>query len=240
MHANSIGTGRLLAIAREANARLIFVSTSEIYGDPLVHPQPEEYWGNVDPIGPRACYDESKRFGEALVSSWRRVHGVRAAIVRLFNTYGPGMRMDDGRVVPELISRALDGRSLTLHGGGTQTRSFMYVSDLVDGLMCVAQDYDLDGQILNIGNPTEITIAEMAMRILVATGSDSPISLGPGRDGDPQRRKPVIARMTSRYGWTPSVSLDEGLRRTVAHVTADGGVETTETNRREMQPVGIA
>ncbi len=231
MHANSVGTGRLLAIARDANARLIFVSTSEVYGDPLVHPQPEGYWGNVDPIGPRACYDESKRFGEALVTSWRRVHGVRAAIVRLFNTYGPGMRMDDGRVVPELISRALDGRPVTLHGDGSQTRSFIYVSDLVEGLMCVARDVDLDGQVLNIGNPTEITIAEMARRIIAATGSGSPIALSPSRDGDPQRRKPDIARMTARYGWIPTVSLDEGLERTVAHVTA-GTVDALEEGLR--------
>jgi len=238
MDANSVGTGRLLAVARDANARLVYVSTSEVYGDPLVHPQHEDYWGNVDPIGPRACYDESKRFGEALVTSWRRVHGVRAAIVRVFNTYGPGMRMDDGRVVPELMSRALQGRPLMLHGDGRQTRSFMYVSDLVEGLMQVAQDPGLDGQVLNIGNPHEITIAEMAARIVAATGSDSPILVGPPRTGDPQRRKPDIGRMSARYGWRPSVSLDEGLQRTVAHV---GGVHTNrpEIGRLETLPVGI-
>jgi len=221
MHANSAGTERLLSVARDANARLIFVSTSEVYGDPLVHPQPEDYWGNVDPIGPRACYDESKRYGEALVTSWRRVHGVRAAIVRFFNTYGPGMRMDDGRVVPELISRAQQGRSLTLHGDGSQTRSFIYVSDLVAGLMCVVQDPDLDGLVLNIGNPAEITIAELALRIRAATGSDSPIALGPSRDGDPQRRCPDISRIKARYGWRPSVSLDEGLRFTIDASSGD-------------------
>lgn len=239
MHANSVGTGRLLAVARDANATLVYVSTSEVYGDPLVHPQHEDYWGNVDPIGPRACYDESKRFGEALVTSWRRVHGVRAAIVRVFNTYGPGMRMDDGRVVPELMSRALHGRPLTLHGDGSQTRSFMYVSDLVEGLMRVAQDPDLDGQVLNIGNQHEITIAEMATRIVAATGSDSPIVVGPARIGDPQRRKPDISRISARYGWRPTVSLDAGLRLTVAHVTGVSAATSTEASQVETLLLGM-
>jgi nucleoside-diphosphate-sugar epimerase len=234
MHANSAGTGRLLAIADEVGAGLVYVSTSEIYGDPLVHPQHEDYWGNVDPVGPRSCYDESKRFGEALVTAWRAVRGVRAAIVRVFNTYGPGMRMDDGRVVPELISAALDGRPLLLHGGGHQTRSFMYVSDLVEGLLAVAMDPDLDGQILNIGNPHEVTVAELADRILAATGSQSQIVRHPARPGDPQRRRPDITRVQARYGWRPTVSLDDGLARTIAHTKGD----PTSPQNGDTRPVG--
>ncbi len=239
LHANSAGTGRLLAVAREAGASLVYVSTSEVYGDPLVHPQREDYWGNVDPVGPRSCYDEAKRFGEALVTSWRAVHGVKAAIVRVFNTYGPGMRMDDGRVVPELISAALDGRPLVLHGDGQQTRSFMYVSDLVEGLLTVAMDPDLDGQILNIGNPHEITISEMAERIVATTGSGSEIVRGPARSGDPQRRKPDIGRMTTRYGWQPAIALDIGLARTIAH--ASGASTNTASGARPSGsvPLGI-
>lgn len=233
LHANSTGTGRLLAVAHDAGASLVYVSTSEVYGDPLVHPQHEDYWGNVDPVGPRSCYDEAKRFGEALVTSWRAVHGVKAAIVRVFNTYGPGMRMDDGRVVPELISAALDGRPLVLHGDGQQTRSFMYVSDLVEGLLTVATDPDLDGQILNIGNPHEITISDMAERIVATTGSSSEIVRGPARSGDPQRRKPDIGRMAARYGWQPVIALDIGLARTIAH--AAGASTTTESG---TQPTG--
>jgi nucleoside-diphosphate-sugar epimerase len=237
MHANSTGTGRLLEIAKASEAALVFVSTSEVYGDPLIHPQDETYWGNVDPVGPRSCYDESKRFGEALVTSWRNVHGVRAAIVRLFNTYGPGMRMDDGRVIPELISAALDRRPLMLHGDGLQTRSFMYVSDLIEGLISVATDPDLDGQILNIGNPDEVTVADVAERILAATGSDSSIVHVPARSGDPQRRKPDIGRMMARYGWRPAISLDIGLARTIAHVASDATTTKHDTARAESVSV---
>jgi len=212
---NSAGTWRLLEIAADAGARLVFVSTSEVYGDPLVHPQPETYWGNVDPIGPRACYDEGKRFGEALVTSFRRVRGVRAAIVRVFNTYGPVMRLDDGRVVPEFLAAALAGRPLPIQGDGTQTRSYMFVSDLVDGLLHVATDEDLDGLVLNIGNPHEITVRELAERLLAIMGSSVGTELVPARPGDPQRRCPDITRMMERYGWQPVVALDDGLGRTV-------------------------
>jgi dTDP-glucose 4,6-dehydratase len=213
--ANSAGTWRLLEIAGAADARLVYVSTSEVYGDPLVHPQPETYWGNVDPIGPRACYDEGKRFGEALVTSWRRERGVRAAIVRVFNTYGPALRLDDGRVVPEFLAAALAGRSLPIHGNGSQTRSYMYVSDLVEGLLRVAMDPDLDGQVLNIGNPHEVTVRELADRLLAIMGSTVGVTSVAGRPGDPRRRCPDISRMTDRYGWRPVVALDDGLRRTV-------------------------
>jgi len=212
---NSAGTWRLLEIAAATGARLVYVSTSEVYGDPLVHPQPETYWGNVDPIGPRACYDEGKRFGEALVTSFRRVRGVRAAIVRVFNTYGPAMRLDDGRVVPEFLAAAMAGRPLPIQGDGTQTRSYMHVSDLVEGLVRVAMDQDLDGLVLNIGNPHEITVRELAERLLAIMGSSVGTELVPGRPGDPQQRCPDITRMRERYGWEPIVTLDDGLRRTV-------------------------
>jgi nucleoside-diphosphate-sugar epimerase len=213
---NSAGTWRLLEIAEAVGARFVFVSTSEAYGDPLVHPQHETYWGNVDPIGPRSCYDEGKRFGEALVTSWRRTRGARAAIVRLFNTYGPAMRLDDGRVVPEFLAATRAGLPLPIQGDGSQTRSYMYVSDLVDGLLHVALDPDLDGQVLNIGNPEEVSVRELADRLLAILGSDAGVVQVPGRPGDPQRRCPDISRMTARYGWRPEVTLDEGLRRTVA------------------------
>jgi nucleoside-diphosphate-sugar epimerase len=214
--ANSIGTWRLLEVARASGAHFTFASTSEVYGDPLVHPQPETYWGNVDPIGPRACYDEGKRFGEALVTSMRRVNRVRATIVRLFNTYGPRMRPDDGRVVPALVTAALAGEPLTLHGDGTQSRSFMYVDDLVEGLVRVGLDPASDGAVFNIGNPHEVTMRELAGEIARAVGRELPILYVPGRPGDPQRRRPDITKVTARYGWEPTISLEDGLGRTVA------------------------
>ncbi len=215
MRANSQGTWRLLEVARDAGATLTYTSTSEIYGDPLVHPQPESYWGNVDPVGPRACYDESKRFGEALITSMRRVHGVRANIVRLFNTYGPRMRPDDGRAIPELVSAALDDRPLRIHGDGSQTRSFCFVTDLVDGLLSVALDRSSDGTILNIGNPHEVTIRELAEVILRRSGSSAPLQFDPRRPGDPERRRPDIGAIQARYGWTPRVGLEDGLDQTI-------------------------
>jgi nucleoside-diphosphate-sugar epimerase len=214
MAANSRGTWRLLELAAATGAGMTFVSTSEVYGDPLVHPQPETYWGNVDPVGPRSCYDESKRFGEALLFTMRRTAGVRANVVRLFNTYGPRMRANDGRVIPELMNAALGGRPLVLHGDGLQTRSFCYVTDLVEGLLNVVLDPLLDGEILNLGNPAEVTMRELADEILRVTGSRSPITFDEARAGDPARRKPDITRVQRRYGWRPTVSLDEGLRMT--------------------------
>lgn len=212
--ANSLGTWRLLELARDTGASMLFVSTSEVYGDPLVHPQPETYWGNVDPTGPRSCYDESKRFGEALVFSARRVYRVRANVVRLFNTYGPRMRPDDGRAIPEMIGAALRGRPLIVHGDGSQTRSFCYVSDLVAGLTHVLLDPTLDGEILNIGNPAEITVRELAETILRLLGRAGSIEFVESRPGDPGRRRPVITRMTQRYGWLPRVGLEDGLTET--------------------------
>jgi nucleoside-diphosphate-sugar epimerase len=237
--ANSTGTWRLLEIARETGARLTYTSTSEIYGDPLVHPQPEGYWGNVDPVGPRSCYDEAKRFGEALISSMRRVHGVRATIVRLFNTYGPGMRADDGRAIPEMISAALEGRDLVVHGDGRQTRSFCYVDDLVAGLLLVALDPAADGDIVNIGNPDEITIRDLATEIIRVSGSGSRLRFDLRRPGDPERRRPDISRISERYGWRPEVGLEAGLRDTIAWFTERRTASSPATSgRREAVPAG--
>jgi len=215
MAANSAGTWRLLDVALAAGARFVYASTSEVYGDPLVHPQPETYWGNVDPVGPRSCYDEGKRFGEALVTSYRRVNAVPATILRFFNTYGPRMRRDDGRVMPELISAALDGKPLTVHGDGSQTRSFCYVDDLVEAIVLVLTDPLADGLILNVGNPEEVTILELAERIVSFAGPEAPIATTDRRPGDPERRRPVIDKIQDRYGWAPQTPLEVGLRRTV-------------------------
>jgi nucleoside-diphosphate-sugar epimerase len=216
MAANSIGTWRLLDVARACGARFVYTSTSETYGDPLVHPQPETYWGNVDPIGPRSCYDEGKRFGEALVTSYRRATGLQATIVRLFNTYGPRMRRDDGRVMPEMITAALAGAPLPLHGDGSQTRSFCFVDDLIAAMVLVAEDGGGDGQVLNIGNPEEVTIRQLAEAIVRLTGGRSAIHHVERRPGDPERRRPVIDRIRERYGWEPTTSLQMGLRQTIA------------------------
>ena len=238
LRANSQGTWRLLEVARDAGARLTYTSTSEIYGDPLVHPQPESYWGNVDPVGPRACYDEAKRFGEALITSMRRVHGVRANIVRLFNTYGPRMRPDDGRAIPELATAALDGRPLSIHGDGSQTRSFCYVDDLVAGLKAVALDPTADGLILNIGNPHEVTIRQLAEEILRIAGSSAPLRFDPRRPGDPERRRPDITRIHERYGWLPTVELAVGLERTIDDFRALRGRDSDSSSRQTVAAVG--
>jgi UDP-glucuronate decarboxylase len=217
MLANSAGTQRLLDIAVERRARLVFASTSEVYGDPAVHPQPETYWGNVNPVGPRACYDESKRFGEALTVEYRRRYGVNATIVRIFNTYGPRMNIDDGRVVPAFALAALEGRAMPVHGDGRQTRSFCFVSDLVDGLLRVAFDETADGEVFNIGNPEEITVLDLAEAIARAVGADARIEWLPPVQDDPARRKPDISKMRSRYGWEPQVSLAQGIEETIRH-----------------------
>jgi dTDP-glucose 4,6-dehydratase len=216
MEANSIGTWRLLDIAAQTGASLTFASTSEIYGDPLEHPQSETYWGNVDPIGPRSCYDESKRFGEALVFAMRRATEVRANVVRFFNTYGPQMRADDGRAIPDFVSAAMNGRTITIHGDGSQTRSFCYVDDLVDGLLNVALDPLIDGEVFNVGNPSEITIRELAEEIRRLIRPTTLITYTARRPGDPERRRPDITKIGRRYGWRPMTSLSEGLRRTIA------------------------
>ena len=217
MLANSAGTHRLLDLAAENGARLVFASTSEVYGDPLEHPQKESYWGNVNPIGPRACYDESKRFGEALLVEYRRKHGVNATIVRIFNTYGPRMNIDDGRVVPAFIAAALAGRPIPIHGDGRQGRSFCYVSDLVEGLLLVSLDLSADGQVFNIGHPHEVTMLELGEVVTQIMGGDRGLVFLPRPQDDPTRRCPDIGRMRSRYDWRPRVELAEGMGRTVAY-----------------------
>jgi nucleoside-diphosphate-sugar epimerase len=220
MLANSAGTHRLLALAEDVGARFVFASTSEVYGDPLEHPQAETYWGNVNPIGARACYDESKRFGEAMTMEYRRTRGISASIVRIFNTYGPRMNIDDGRVVPEFIAAALAGRELPVYGDGAQTRSFCFVSDLVDALLLVALDPKSDGEVFNAGNPHEITMLELARQISSACGRPPSIKHLPAATDDPARRRPDITRMRERYGWQPEVALTDGLRETVAYFRA--------------------
>ncbi len=217
MLANSAGTHRLAALAADRGARFVFASTSEVYGDPLEHPQQESYWGNVNPIGPRACYDESKRFGEALTLEYRRKHGVNASVVRIFNTYGPRMDVNDGRVVPAFIGAVLAGRPLPVFGDGLQTRSLCFVSDLVEALLLVAFDGNANGRVFNLGNRHEVTMLELARAVSEAAGRDTGVAFSSAAADDPSRRRPDITRMTERYGWQPLVGLAEGLRETVAY-----------------------
>ena len=212
---NSVGTYHLLELARRRNARFLLASTSEVYGDPLVHPQAETYWGNVNPIGPRACYDESKRFAEALTMTYVRHHGVDARIVRIFNTYGPRMDPDDGRVVPNFIMQALRGEPMTIYGDGTQTRSLGYVADLVEGLLLAMFTDGIAGEVFNLGNPDERTIREYAELIRELCGSSSPLAFYPLPPDDPARRCPDISRARERLGWEPRTDVREGLARTV-------------------------
>lgn len=214
LDAGSIGTRRMLELAQRHGARFLLTSTSECYGDPLVHPQPETYWGNVNPVGPRSCYDEAKRFAEALTTAYRRVYGLRTSIARIFNTYGPRMKLDDGRVVPTFLDQALRGAPLTVYGDGSQTRSFCYVSDMVEGLWRLLLS-DEPGPV-NLGNPVELTVLEFARRILALTGSNSPIQFLPLPEDDPKRRQPDITKARRVLGWEPQVSLEEGLRETIA------------------------
>ncbi len=209
----SLGTHKALGLAKEKRARLLLASTSEVYGDPLEHPQSEDYWGNVNPIGPRGVYDEAKRFAEALTMAYHRAHGVETRIVRIFNTHGPRMRLNDGRVVPNFISQALKGEPLTVYGDGSQTRSFCFVSDLVEGIVrLLRSDYRFP---VNLGNPTEVSIREFADRIKVLTASRSEIAFRPLPVDDPKVRQPDITRARQLLGWEPRVSLEDGLRRTI-------------------------
>jgi dTDP-glucose 4,6-dehydratase len=215
LEVGSIGTGRMLELAREMGARFLLTSTSECYGDPLEHPQVESYWGNVNPVGPRSCYDESKRFAEAITMAFHRRYGLRSNIVRIFNTYGPRMKLDDGRVVPAFLDQALRGQSITVFGDGSQTRSFCYVSDLVEGiyrLMLSDERYPV-----NIGNPNEMTILEFARHIQQLTGSRSGIVFQPLPQDDPRQRRPDISKARKLLGWEPVVSLDQGLKETIAY-----------------------
>lgn len=208
-----IGTYNMLGLAKEKDAGFLLASTSEVYGDPLVNPQPETYWGNVNPVGPRGVYDEAKRYAEAITMAYHRSHGIDTKIARIFNTYGPRMRAADGRVVPAFISQALSGKPLTVFGDGSQTRSFCYVSDLVDGLARLAFS-DYHGPV-NIGNPDEVSIIEFARRILAITGRDSQIVYKPLPVDDPKVRRPDISLAMNMLGWKPEIELDGGLRLTI-------------------------
>jgi len=211
----SLGTHKALGLAKEKKARFLIASTSEIYGDPLVHPQPEEYWGNVNTIGPRGCYDESKRFAEAITMAYHREHKVQTRIVRIFNTYGPRMRINDGRVVPAFVSQALKNKPVTIFGQGTQTRSFCYCSDLIEGIYrLMMSDYDMP---VNIGNPVEMTMLEFAQQIIKATKSKSKIVHKPLPQDDPKQRKPDITKAKSILKWEPKVRLADGLKDTIAY-----------------------
>jgi dTDP-glucose 4,6-dehydratase len=211
----SLGTHKALGLAMEKGARFLLASTSEVYGDPLVHPQTEEYWGNVNTIGPRGCYDEAKRFAEALTMAYHREHKVETRIVRIFNTYGPRMRLNDGRVVPSFISQALKSKPVTVFGAGRQTRSFCYVSDLIEGIYrLMMSKYD---QPMNIGNPTELTVLEFAREIIRATGSRSKIAFKPLPQDDPKQRRPDISKAKKILRWSPKVQLDQGLTQTIAY-----------------------
>jgi dTDP-glucose 4,6-dehydratase len=211
----SLGTHKALGLAKHKKARFLLASTSEIYGDPLVHPQTEEYWGNVNTIGPRGCYDEAKRFAEALTMAYHREHNVETRIVRIFNTYGPRMRMHDGRVVPAFLSQALKNKPITVFGEGRQTRSFCYVSDLIEGIYrLMLSRYELP---MNIGNPAEMTVLEFAKEIIRATGSRSRITFKPLPQDDPKQRRPDISRARKHLRWTPKVALAEGLVQTIKY-----------------------
>jgi dTDP-glucose 4,6-dehydratase len=215
LEVGSQGTRQMLEIARRHDARFLLTSTSECYGDPLVHPQVETYWGNVNPVGPRSCYDESKRFAEALTMAYRRAYGVRTNIARIFNTYGPRMKLDDGRVVPAFVDQAVRGEPMTVFGDGSQTRSFCYVTDLVEGLYRLMQSDE--PYPVNLGNAVEMTILEFAEHIRKLTGTASRIEFKPLPQDDPQKRKPDISKAKHVLGWEPRVSLEEGLRETIAY-----------------------
>ncbi len=215
MKVGSLGTHKALGLAKNKGARFLVASTSEIYGDPHVHPQTEEYWGNVSTIGPRGCYDEAKRFAEALTMAYHREHKVETRIVRIFNTYGPRMRINDGRVVPAFVSQALTNKPITIFGKGTQTRSFCYYADLIEGIYrLMMSDYDLP---VNIGNPVEMTMLEFAEQIIKATKSKSKIVFKPLPQDDPKQRKPDITKAKKLLKWEPQVKLADGLKDTIKY-----------------------
>jgi dTDP-glucose 4,6-dehydratase len=212
---SSLGTHNLLGLAKSKGARILVASTSEVYGDPLVHPQTEEYWGNVNPIGPRGVYDEAKRFMESITMAYHNFHGVETRIIRIFNTYGPRMRLDDGRALPTFMSQALRGEDVTVFGDGSQTRSFCYVDDLVDGIYrLLLSDYYMP---VNIGNPVEITLKEFAEEVVALVGNDVKIVYEPLPQDDPKQRKPDITKAKQILGWEPKVDRKEGLRRTLEY-----------------------
>ncbi len=211
----SLGTHKALGLAREKRARLLLASTSEVYGDPLVHPQTEDYWGNVNPVGPRGVYDEAKRFAEAMTMAYHRYHGVETRIVRIFNTYGPRMRLDDGRVLPSFMGQALRGEDLTLFGDGNQTRSFCFVDDLVEGILRLLHSDETEPT--NIGNPREMTIREFGEHVLRVTGSSSKFVNKPLPQDDPKQRRPDIGKAKRVLDWEPKIDLETGLQRTAEY-----------------------
>lgn len=218
----SLGTHKVLGLAKEKKARFLLASTSETYGDPLTHPQNEDYWGNVNPVGPRGVYDEAKRFAEAMTMAYHRYHEVDTRIVRIFNTYGPRMRIKDGRAIPNFIAQALRGEDVTVFGDGTQTRSFCYIDDMVEGIYrLLMSDYNMP---VNIGNPHEMTVIGMAKEILSLTGSKSRIINAPLPEDDPKVRQPDITRASTILGWQPSVGLTDGLKRTIEYFKTKIGV----------------
>lgn len=220
MKTSVLGTMNMLGMAKRTGARLFQASTSEVYGDPKVHPQPESYWGNVNPIGIRSCYDEGKRCAETLCFDYHRLHQVQIKVARIFNTYGPNMHPQDGRVVSNFIVQALQGNPITIYGDGSQTRSFCFVSDLVDGFVRLMEsDPSITGPI-NLGNPGEFTIKELAEKVLDLTGSSSQLTFEPLPSDDPTQRKPNIERATNELGWSPEVALTEGLEKTIPYFEA--------------------
>ncbi|HTX44029.1 MAG TPA: UDP-glucuronic acid decarboxylase family protein [Methanocella sp.] len=220
MMTNSLGAYNVINLALENKARFLMASTSESYGDPDVSPQPESYWGHVNPVGPRSCYDESKRFAEALTMTFMRHNGLDGRIVRIFNTYGPRMRLDDGRVVPNFITQALSGKPITVYGDGSQTRSFCYVSDMVRGIYAMMQA-NTAGMVVNLGNPEEMTVLELANTIKKMTGSSSKIVFKPLPENDPLQRRPDISKARALLGWESEVGLEGGLRDTIAWFSGD-------------------
>ena len=229
---SSLGTHNILGLARAKKARVLVASTSEVYGDPLVHPQTEDYWGNVTPVGPRGCYDEAKRFMEAITMAYHNVHHIETRIVRIFNTYGPRMRLNDGRVLPAFIGQALRGEDLTMFGDGSQTRSFCYVDDLVEGIYrLLLSNYHLP---VNIGNPSEITIKEFGDEILKLTGANQKLISLPLPADDPKQRKPDITKAKEILGWEPKVSRAEGLKITYAYFKSLPNEELFKTEHRQF------
>jgi len=229
MKVGSLGTHKALGLAKEKGARLLIASTSEVYGDPLIHPQNEDYWGNVNPIGPRGVYDEAKRFAEALTMAYQRYHKVDTRIVRIFNTYGPRMRIKDGRAIPNFIAQALKDEDVTVYGDGAQTRSFCYITDLVEGIYrLLMSDYNLP---VNVGNPHEMTVAGMAEEIISLTGSKSRIIQMPLPEDDPKVRQPDITRAKTILGWEPRVELREGLRHTIGYFRKKMGIPESKNLR---------
>ena len=215
MKTSVIGAFNMLGLAKRTKARILQASTSECYGDPTVHPQPEEYWGNVNPIGIRSCYDEGKRAAETLFMDYHRKHGVETRILRIFNTYGPRMNRNDGRVVSNFMVQALEGRDITIYGDGSQTRSFCYVDDLLNGMMALMNYNGVHPEPVNIGNPGEFSMLELAEKVIAKTGTSSKIVFEPLPQDDPKQRKPDINRAKTVLGWEPTIALDEGLTRTI-------------------------